>query len=133
MTAGRGTNLKAHQIAFALEYGPIPNGQCVCHKCDNPECCNPRHLFLGSQADNMRDAATKGRSASPPIMLGERHPNTKFDASAARRIIADSRTLAAIARDYGVSSQTVFRLKHGRTWRELQAPPSGPFSYEAAQ
>ena len=52
---------KAHRVAWILTYGPIPKGLCVLHKCDNPGCCNPYHLFLGSQKENIQDASRKGR------------------------------------------------------------------------
>lgn len=51
----------AHRFAWAYTHGPIPKGLCICHHCDNPPCCNPRHLFIGTQADNVRDMWNKGR------------------------------------------------------------------------
>lgn len=51
----------AHRIAWIARFGGIPEGQQVLHHCDNPPCCNSRHLFLGTQADNMRDCVAKGR------------------------------------------------------------------------
>ena len=51
----------AHRVAFALSYGYNPEDMLVCHTCDNPSCCNPKHLFLGTDYDNIRDAYNKGR------------------------------------------------------------------------
>jgi len=56
---GHGT--RAHRVAWELIYGPILEGLLVCHTCDNPPCCNPSHLFLGTQKDNIQDAIHKGR------------------------------------------------------------------------
>jgi len=60
--------IQAHRYAWEQVNGPIPKGLLVCHTCDNPPCCNPAHLFLGTNTDNARDRDRKGRSAPPPTV-----------------------------------------------------------------
>lgn len=58
----RGRLERAHRVAWMLTHGPIPDGLCVCHRCDNPRCIEPTHLFLGTVAENNRDRHAKGRT-----------------------------------------------------------------------
>lgn len=57
----RGKNVRAHRAAYLLEHGSIPEGMNILHKCDNPKCVKPEHLFAGTQADNVHDMISKGR------------------------------------------------------------------------
>jgi hypothetical protein len=69
----QGRMQKAHRVAWQLAHGPIPKGLLVCHRCDNPPCCNVAHLFLGTVADNNRDRHAKGRTKNLDIGQAIRH------------------------------------------------------------
>jgi len=65
-TTVNGEKRLAHRLAWELAVGPIPAGLCILHRCDNPPCCNPAHLFLGTKKDNAADAIAKGRPFGRP-------------------------------------------------------------------
>lgn len=107
---------RTHRAAYRLFCGPIPDGLCVCHHCDNPRCVRPDHLFLGTIADNNADKVRKGRQRTP---LGERHGIAKLDAESVRsirRMAADGVPVLEIARRLGRGETTVRAVLQGRTW-----------------
>lgn len=112
-----GTNRKeyTHRIAWLLTHGKMPS-DCVLHRCDNPPCCNPNHLFEGSRMDNSHDALAKGR-----LRVGERHQNAKLTVSAVREARADYArggvTIRALAARYGVTEMTIHHALRGHTWK----------------
>ena len=110
----------AHRLAWILTNGAIPAELGVLHRCDNPPCCNPAHLFLGTQADNMADAARKGRACKLPE-YGEDNPRAKLTWGAVRTIrrrYEAGETMRAIASDYGMSRANIGYVVRGVTWRE---------------
>ena len=123
-TRFEGRETSAHRVAYRLLVGPIPDGMFVCHRCDNPPCCNPAHLFLGTPGENSADMAAKGRAA-----LGERNGNaklTEWDVRVAKARLAAGDTGTDIARDLGVSSRLISGIKHGRQWARVPAPDGPP-------
>lgn len=112
--------LLAHRAAWIIYIGDIPNSIFVLHHCDNPACVNPKHLFLGTQRDNIRDMVSKDRER-----FGERATNLKLRFEQVLKILSDTRRQRAIAADYGICQQTVCKIKQGRSWRKaLQNAPS---------
>lgn len=99
----------AHRVSYELTHGEVPVGLLVCHRCDNPPCVNPSHLFLGTHADNMRDMRLKGRG--PPQMK-----LTARDVLAIRES-RDSSTV--IASEFGVTTNTIRDIRRRHTWRHV--------------
>lgn len=115
-----GHDVTAHRLAWELTYGPIPPGLCICHHCDNPICCNPAHLFLGTHADNMQDRERKGRHNAP---RGERHHRSRLTADQVRAIraaYAHGMTVPALARQYAMTSTNIRAIVTRETWRHIE-------------
>jgi hypothetical protein len=102
----------AHRAAYEISTGVSPKGFTVCHRCDNPGCVNPAHLFLGTPAENSADMARKGR-----VRSGDRHHGTKLsdgDLSDIRNRVRDGETQRSVAKLYGVSFQHVSDIIGGK-------------------
>jgi hypothetical protein len=106
----------AHRIAYALIKGAIPDGQIVRHRCDNPGCCNPKHLEIGTHSDNMGDALDRGRFA-----LGQDHGRTTLTEEQALYIKRnpDRKKQRVLAEEFGVAVSTVSYIRRGRSWSRL--------------
>lgn len=107
----------AHRAAWTVFRGPIPLGSCVLHRCDTPPCCNPAHLFLGSQTENIRDMCAKGRDRHP---RGTSSGLAKIspESVAAIRLLRGKMSQARIAAAWGIAKSNVWSIQHGRTWVE---------------
>lgn len=116
--------IRVHRVSFMIKFGEIPTGLCVCHKCDNPPCVNPEHLFLGTHADNIKDMFAKHRN-NPP--RGQRNHSAKLNERKVRLIrkIVSSHSMSnrRIAKRFGVSSQSIDAIANGRSWAWLRSSP----------
>ena len=109
---------RAHRLMYGLAFGPIPDGLFVLHRCDNPPCVNPLHLFLGTNRLNMADASAKGR-----IRRGTKHHNVRLTESEVwqiRKLLAEGVPHAAIADRFSVHRGTVTSINMGENWGWLK-------------
>lgn len=117
---------RTHRLSYELHNGPIPDGMFICHKCDNPPCCNPNHLFAGTHQDNMRDMAEKGRWVRVPRdeksvnhCFGARNHSTKLTETNAAQIkarMARGDAKRALAREFGVDVSIMRQIAKGKIW-----------------
>ena len=107
-----GAEHKSHRVAFALgKRTGVPGVVMVCHRCDNPACCNPHHLFLGLAKDNNEDRSGKGRTVAPRSLA---NGNGKLSDAQVRDVLTSREPGAAIARRFGVSPALVSMIRNGR-------------------
>lgn len=144
---GRLGEVFAHRLAYEAFRGPIPPGMYVCHTCDNPPCCNPDHLFIGTNADNVRDSMSKGRwpassgrhwahlrpelaprgerhgSRTHPdrVARGERHGHARLTEAQVRLIrTPGSGSAEELAARFGVTKNAVYMARNGTTWKAVR-------------
>lgn len=117
----------AHRVSYEIHHGPIPAGLVVRHHCDNRPCVNPAHLATGSVRDNNRDAWSRGRASlqklqQDGVFLGEGNPRAILTTTLvveARRLAGDGWGPTAIARQLGVTKQSIQHVLHRRTWTHV--------------
>jgi len=112
--------IPAHRYAWICAYGSIPDGIDVCHRCDNPLCVNPEHLWLGTHTDNNSDRHRKGRSRGGS-MKGTANPSAKIDWDAVKEIGSKKMSRSHYAAQYGITYWTVRDIETHRIWRTQQA------------
>ncbi len=108
----------AHRVAYHLATGLEPGTLEVCHTCDNPPCCEPSHLWLGTHKENMVDMARKGRT-NPPILNGENHPAAKLRAADVSAIRRSGLSNNALANSYGTTPQNIRGIRLHKTWKHV--------------
>jgi hypothetical protein len=122
----RGRSLTMHRQSWELHFGPIPDGLCVLHKCDVPQCVRPDHLFIGTKKDNMQDASRKGRT-SPQTMRdvyvragrASHSKLTEDDVRAIRAGHAAGSTLKALGERHGLTKAGVSLIVRRKTWTDV--------------
>lgn len=111
---------KAHRVSFSLSHGVnLHHHMVVMHSCDNPECVNPKHLLLGTVADNNADKARKGRTRPQYGSSNQRAIMNEQSVIDARNAVASGMSVADVARAAGVPYQAMWNAVHRRTWRHL--------------
>lgn len=116
-----GKSDRAHRVMFRIHKGEIPENMVVMHTCDNPPCCNPNHLKLGTQQDNILDMVAKKRLVNK---FGEESSLSKLSNAQVKEILSKyagtKGEKAKLAREYGVCQTTINNILTGKTWnREL--------------
>ena len=117
-------NVLAHRFSYEISKGSIPEGQFVLHSCDTPRCVNPKHLYLGTQKRNMRDAAARGKVDRAPFQR-TKNPKSRFNSS----IIMDIRqrfvageSQRKLAEEYGTDQPYIYRVTQGQVWDYPETP-----------
>lgn len=120
---------RAHRFSWILHHGAIPDGLCVLHKCDNPRCVRPNHLFLGTKADNNRDMKKKGRNVpggtygKDGYQRGENHHAAKLNETQVRAMRNDrlvGMSYNDISKKYGIAIGATYRICKGSAWKHVK-------------
>lgn len=114
-----GLLIYAHRYSWEISNGIIPPKMCVLHRCDNPACVNPNHLFLGTQTDNMADKVAKGRQRAGTAGNGEKNHKAKLTLADVMEIRKSSLSGKTLAQKYGIHPGTVTKIKLRQTWRHV--------------
>ena len=118
-------NDRAHRITYKHYRGDIPKGMFVCHTCDVPSCCNPDHLFLGTNQDNVNDMMKKGRNSVPPRnphVVGSFHPGAKLNEQQVieiRALYLQGWKQQSLADTYGVVRQTISKVVNNKRFKHV--------------
>lgn len=114
-------DIRAHRLSYIIKNGQIPRNMFICHKCDNPACVNPDHLFLGSNRDNINDMLSKGRTRKGEMNNGARLKERQV--TEIKKIYLTGKVSSrALAKQFGVGKGTILRIVNGDTWGHNDLP-----------
>lgn len=113
--AYEGVMHRAHRVALRLSGVEVPKVMMVCHRCDNPLCVNPDHLYVGTGKDNMRDAKERNR-----LRIGSQNHFAKLNEDTVREILGSATPTTALARKYGVSHGAIHLIRARKTWKHVR-------------
>jgi len=116
----KGHLVYAHRYSWELAYGPIPEGADILHRCDNPPCVRPDHLWAGTHAENMADMVAKGRSDTARGSANGNSRLTEADIPRIRALAAEGWSQRRIAREFGVTRGPIQAILCGRAWRQME-------------
>ncbi len=121
MFSSMSKQMYASRFAWIITRGPVPNGLVVCHRCDNPPCCNPDHLFLGTSADNVADMIAKGRHRGGGVRGAAHHAAvlTEEIVRAIRERVSAGLRTCDIAKEFGLRWGTVDHVVKRRSWKDV--------------
>lgn len=115
----KGRTTYVHRVFYEVFVGKIPKGMCVLHRCDTPACCNPSHLFIGTQKDNIDDMVNKNRHKP---LIGEKHGSSKLtekDVLEIRRLRKEGMTRKKISEKFLISRGYVYEIVVRRSWNHI--------------
>ena len=113
--------LKAHRISYELHKGKIPKNLLICHDCGNPKCCNPKHLYAGTYADNWKDTIKHGTRYVPEAIKGEKNVQAKLTESQVIFIKNSEERGVDLAKKFNVTKQLICRIKKGKAWKHIKS------------
>lgn len=115
-----GQKVLAHRLSWEIHFGKIPIGMEICHRCDNPKCVKPDHIFVGTHQDNMRDMMAKGRNAD---MNGEKNGNHKLNAGDIKNIrslyTTGNYSQRELAMKFDVHQTNIGHIVRANTWMDI--------------